>query len=141
MRSQRQFMVAPLGVISARQCGRKGYCLAALASQQKDIADVRDSSEDGEETCRMNGMARWKIAKVTPEIKASPDLFMTHGFQKKEQLHYFTPAMEASHHRASYEGIRGQLGELCRVACLTILSGCGSGRRGSNVKHAQGYLH
>lgn len=30
--------------------GRKGYCLAALASRQKDIAQVRDSSEDGEET-------------------------------------------------------------------------------------------
>jgi hypothetical protein len=43
-------MVAPLGVISSRQCGRKGYCLAALASRQKDIADVRDSAEDGEET-------------------------------------------------------------------------------------------
>jgi len=37
-------------MISSRQCGRKGYCLAALASRQKDIADVRDSSEDGEET-------------------------------------------------------------------------------------------
>jgi len=46
-------MVAPLGVISSRHCGRKGYCLAALASRQKDIADVRDvrdSAEDGEET-------------------------------------------------------------------------------------------
>jgi hypothetical protein len=30
--------------------GRKGYCLAALASRQKDIGQVRDSSEDGEET-------------------------------------------------------------------------------------------
>jgi hypothetical protein len=39
-----------MGVISSRQCGRKGYCLAALASRQKDIADGRDSSEDGEET-------------------------------------------------------------------------------------------
>jgi hypothetical protein len=88
------------------------------------------------------GWARWKIAKVTPEIKASPDLLLTHGFQKKEQFHYFTPsAMEATHRRAPYEGIRGQLGELCRVACLTIPSGCDSGRRGSNVKHAQGHLH
>jgi hypothetical protein len=43
-------MVAPLGVISSRQCGRKGYCLAALASRQKDIADVGDSAEDGKET-------------------------------------------------------------------------------------------
>jgi hypothetical protein len=39
-----------MGVISSCQCGRKGYCLAALVSRQKDIADVRDSSEDGEET-------------------------------------------------------------------------------------------
>ncbi len=31
----------------------------------------------------------WKIAKVTPEIKANPDLLVTyHGFQKKE--HYPT---------------------------------------------------
>jgi len=49
-RSQRQFMVAPMGVISSCHCGRKGYCLAALVSRQIDIADVRDSSEDGEET-------------------------------------------------------------------------------------------
>ena len=27
----------------------------------------------------------WKIAKVTPEIKANPDLLLTHGFQKKER--------------------------------------------------------
>ena len=26
----------------------------------------------------------WRIAKVTPEIKANPDLLLTHGFQKKE---------------------------------------------------------
>ena len=27
----------------------------------------------------------WKIAKVTPEIKANPDPLLTHGFQKKER--------------------------------------------------------
>jgi hypothetical protein len=27
----------------------------------------------------------WKIAKVTPEIKANPDLLLTHGFRKKER--------------------------------------------------------
>ncbi len=43
-------MVAPIGVVSSRPSGRKGYCSAALASRQKDIAEVRDSSEDGEET-------------------------------------------------------------------------------------------
>jgi len=26
----------------------------------------------------------WKIAKVTPEIKANPDLLLIHGFEKKE---------------------------------------------------------
>jgi hypothetical protein len=26
----------------------------------------------------------WKIAKVTPEIKANPDLLLTHGFEEKE---------------------------------------------------------
>ena len=26
----------------------------------------------------------WEIAKVTPEIKANPDLLLTHGFQKNE---------------------------------------------------------
>ncbi len=26
----------------------------------------------------------WKIAKVTPEIKANPDLLLTQGFQKME---------------------------------------------------------
>ena len=25
----------------------------------------------------------WKIAKVTPEIRANPDLLLTHGFQKE----------------------------------------------------------
>ena len=87
------------------------------------------------------GWARWKMAKVTPEIKASPDLLLTHGFQKKEQLHYFTKRWKplTIGHLTKESG--GQLGELCRVACLTILSGCDSGRRGSNVKHAQGHLH
>jgi hypothetical protein len=28
----------------------------------------------------------WKIAKVTPEIKANPDLLLTQGFQKKERF-------------------------------------------------------
>jgi hypothetical protein len=27
----------------------------------------------------------WKLAKVTPEIKANPDLLLTQGFQKKER--------------------------------------------------------
>lgn len=27
--------------------------------------------------------SRWKIAKVTPEIRANPDLLLTHGFQKE----------------------------------------------------------
>jgi hypothetical protein len=27
----------------------------------------------------------WKIAKVTPEIMASPDLLLTQGFQKKDR--------------------------------------------------------
>ena len=26
----------------------------------------------------------WKIAKVPPEIKANPDLLLSHGFQKQE---------------------------------------------------------
>ena len=32
----------------------------------------------------------WKIAKVTPEIKANPDLLLTHGFQKKGAIPHFT---------------------------------------------------
>jgi hypothetical protein len=39
-----------MGVISSRPSGRKGSCFTALASRPKDIAQVRDSSEDGEET-------------------------------------------------------------------------------------------
>jgi len=26
----------------------------------------------------------WKLAKVTPDIKANPDLLLTHGFEKQE---------------------------------------------------------
>jgi hypothetical protein len=37
-----------MGVVSSRPSGKKGYCSAALATRQKDIAQVRDSSEDGE---------------------------------------------------------------------------------------------
>jgi hypothetical protein len=28
----------------------------------------------------------WKIAKVPPEIRANPDLLLTHGFQKEQYL-------------------------------------------------------
>jgi len=28
--------------------------------------------------------SRWKIAKLTLEIKANPDLLLSHGFRKKE---------------------------------------------------------
>jgi hypothetical protein len=75
---------------------------------------------------------------VTPDIETNPDLLLTHGFQKKRVIHYF---IQRYKHRASFEGIRGQAGKLCCVACLAILSGCDSGRGGSNVKNAQGHLH
>jgi hypothetical protein len=28
--------------------------------------------------------SKWKVAKVTPEIKSNPDLLLTQGFQKME---------------------------------------------------------
>jgi hypothetical protein len=43
-------MVTPMAVISSRQILRKGYCSGALASRQKDIVEVRDSSADREDT-------------------------------------------------------------------------------------------
>ena len=43
-------MAATIAVISSRQSGSMGYCSPAFASRQKDIAEVRDSSADGEDT-------------------------------------------------------------------------------------------
>jgi len=84
--------------------------MAKLCIHGEPVADyVRRSTNPGEDcavTCRLmsDGVlllqtawprrearskqatykSSWKIAKVTPEIKANPDLLLTHGFEKKE---------------------------------------------------------
>lgn len=65
-------MVAPIGVISSRQSGRKGSCSTALASRQKDFAQVRDSSEDGEETMSH------EREELDDEVAAGPSCPMPH---------------------------------------------------------------